>query len=527
MIIVKCDRCGKESTYNVDPDTKCPRKQCAGTMADGTRCTKKFTIHGPRVGNRAIEPEMSKMSNEMSKVGTECPSVPALNGTIPSTGGSVCSEEKAGQVQSKPAPTNDDGTGSLGHFEMSMDNSTEIVDISLEPDETRSDDSIAANDGTGSLGQFEQEQLDIEQLDISVGASQSGGQGFKPLDPKWRNKVDEFDIQIIEERCRDFDENGQPLVRLSQKQIEAKHDLPQGYVSKHEKKYKELGLEAPSITARGWVDANPDAFEWARELKHRAHAIVATMLVFKRSLPALHHYIEGSQKLPVKKKGKRDPPEQWLIRTTKYIETVVMDKIANVWARTCNPNHPEPEKFRPLASKRKIRIFLRGWGTDNDDAKQNAWQAAEIISNMFANAMGLKAVLSINDPDNYKHSIVNRTVQKLLIDDTPEEKTLHGLGDDGGDLEDEIENALSRSIPELQFAVAGAQKDSKAIMKKLDQVFAIQARRVDATVAQAKIGDDTRKQFIELRNELHDDISQLTSELRSLVDAVRQVSAPY
>jgi hypothetical protein len=459
----------------------------------------------------------------MSKVDSKCPSPPTPDGTIPSRDDSICQDENDVQTQSEPASVDNQPTDDLGHSEMSMDNSTKTVDNSFEFDEKWYNEPPANDDATGNLGQFEQEKDESEQIDISVGAKQYAGTGFKPLDPNWRGKITPVDEALIKDICCDFDDQGQPRPRLTQRQAEINHKKAQGYISKNWPWWYDLGIVAPVPFGRGQLNANPEAYPWAKPKKHVLHHIYISMLVFKRSRDMYRSYWLPRWKIV---KGIQGAPDHWEITN---MPGDALTKIAWQWAITNDPSQPDPSQFRPKASSRKIGFWIRGWGVDQADAEQNAWDKARIIHHMFVNALQLDLIMSVSPEETYKSSLTQDAL--LGIDDTPYKGTLHGKGFVGGELLDKMADALKEQLPIVTKAMETTSKNYAKVAKKQDELYVLIARQTDAALMKAKLDEINEKnvdvQLADIRSRLarmEPVMDQIKPTLSKLVDEMERLA---
>nr|MDO8110817.1 hypothetical protein [Candidatus Sigynarchaeota archaeon] len=139
-------------------------------------------------------------------------------------------------------------------------------------------------------------------------------------------------------------------------------------------------------------------------------------------------------------------------------------EIAKVWAKLCKL--PE-SKFKPISCPNQIKFYVLGYGNDYEQAKNGAWRSGKILHDMFQNKYSLELGFSTGSEDEvsrYKHTKIPRD---LITDDSPEENTMHGVGDKGGKIQDDITKATDRatkdigSLKDELAGIKGELKDSK------------------------------------------------------------------
>jgi hypothetical protein len=537
-------------------------------MPDGTRCKHKFSNHtrkGWRTPDGAVPGKPRKYAdvaggrdkrNAGIKVNHASPGneeidektasktrpfeskpSPDSSETIPSPGGSSCTEipRPKHSVQTEPGEEmgNDDGTELDGR-----DSEMDANRVQTEPGEEMDDDDVTELDG--------REKNDW-QLDAFVEATQWGGKwpplgaGIKDATPR--------DLEKIEDLTRDYLDAIPPRPRMTIKQVAKKYGESESAISRQAKNiyWKKWHAIRPVPGLRGVYDPSPVAFPfpWAKEMKRRVHDIKATYLIKKRSMDRFHE-LENDHNLFRKLKQKKgrnghNPPEKWLVPDGN-------GKIRDVWARAFDPRYTEEAKklFNPLSTTKKIEVWMRGWGIDSEDALDNAWETADIIRMMYENFLGIKVIMSISDPAQAKYSSITRKervpIQKGILDVTPDgkrgkggarvrPKVFHGVTDEGAILTDRMDEELDYTMPaviqQMNFItnkVGDFAKTSGMATADLKNVVETNHNEIFEVLATSSKAEVLQAQRIA---EIHEDVSQLTSEVRSLVKVLREANPVY
>ncbi|MEX2719644.1 MAG: hypothetical protein Q6370_025485 [Candidatus Sigynarchaeota archaeon] len=244
---------------------------------------------------------------------------------------------------------------------------------------------------------------------------------------------------------------------MTQKQVAEKYGVPTWWLSRRAKMWASLGAIKPAPGLHGGYDANPEYFTWARaKWKTRVHGVRITLITDLRSRARFTELREKWAKLP-HKKGTKHPD--------KRIVPDESGKITRVWADRCKL---DPSKFKPTATTSKIIFYVHGWGSNAKEAEQNAWDTGHILRDMYQNIYGLKLEMVVGDREGYKY--LKSKSARLSIDDSPDEGTLHGVGNAGGELLDKVEKAIEQDIPELKQDIPGLKNDLKKIKAEVLEI---------------------------------------------------------